>query len=92
MEKIYSQPYSIIERKIIDNEQHIIKRKSFIRLYQDKITTDKNVFLMREIHDISYRQGLLNGMLYIHTNQGVFPYMVLSDPARFIEEVKKLIV
>lgn len=90
LKKICSQPYAIIERKIIENKLHIIKERSFIDLYRDKIATNNNVFHIKDVHDISYRKGIVNGILYLHTNQGVFPFKVLCDPSRFIEEYRKL--
>ncbi|WP_456277745.1 hypothetical protein [Bacillus sp. AK128] len=82
---IYSQPYIKIERKIIRLEQQQIKSIEYIELYEDKIVTATNTFSLKNVYDVSYREMSEEfGCLYLHTNQGVFPYYVETTPDQFI--------
>ncbi|WP_246942528.1 hypothetical protein [Bacillus pinisoli] len=83
---IYSQPYIKIERQIIRLEQKQIKRTEFMELYEDKIVTASKTFKLRDVYDVSYREMSDEyGFLYLHTNQGVFPYYVESIPDCFMQ-------
>lgn len=51
----------------------------------------ETTFELCEIYDMSFRK-LTNelGILYLHTNKGLFPFKVKEEPLRFIDEFKKM--
>lgn len=60
-------------------------------LYGDKIVTRYREFPIQEVFDMSYRKlGGEGGILYLHTKQGVYSYMVKAEPADFIEAFKNV--
>ena len=88
---ISSIPYSLIKRVIEFNQQKFIKSEHRINLYKSKISTISNQFELKNVLDISFRSfSGETGLLYLHTNQGVFAFEVNADPTYFINEYKKL--
>jgi hypothetical protein len=91
MDILYSQPYIKIERKIIKLEQQQIKSVELMNLYEDKIVTSSNTFLLENVYDVSYREMSGEyGFLYLHTNQGVFPYYIDTAPDPFIDHYRNI--
>lgn len=91
MSIIYSQQFIITTRSIDLGQQHYTDTEQFIDLYEDKIITPLKKFLLYQVFDVSYKSlSDESGFLYLHTNQGVFPFKVNSSPHRFIEEYHKL--
>ncbi|MRH41841.1 hypothetical protein GH741_04035 [Aquibacillus halophilus] len=91
MKAIYSQPYLIVNREIINNEQIYLQSEKYIFLFVDQIITSKDKFNIEEVLDLSYKLLSTNYcLLYLHTNQGIFTYKVESPPDKFIEEFVKL--
>ncbi|MDZ5473777.1 hypothetical protein SM124_18830 [Bacillus sp. 31A1R] len=91
MEIILSQPYIKVIRSIEDNQQKSIEVEDYLHLYADQIITDSNVFLLREVHDISYKIfSNSSGFLYLHTNKGVYSFIVYKEPYEFIDMFKEL--
>lgn len=85
-------PYITVNRTIEWNEQKYIKTEHNILLYEDKISTSSHQFNHETVFDISYRAfSEPFGILYLHTNQGVFAYEVNTDPYSFMEKVKHFI-
>lgn len=93
MKKYYSQPYVKINRSITSNRQTTVEEQDFLHLYEEKIITGEHVFTMKEVLDVSFRIfSSSNGILYLHTIQGVFPYRVMENPQQFIaffREIKR---
>jgi len=88
---IACHPYFKIERVLSAREQNIVVHERMIRLYPTKITTFHREFLISNVHDVSFRKlGGDEGILYLHTNQGVYPYTVKEDPALFIQAYKEV--
>jgi len=84
-------PYYIIDRKMTHEGIEAIVLHREIRLYTMKIVTPPKEFRLHEVFDMSYRRlGRQGGILYLHTNQGVYPYLVRTDPAKFIDAYKEL--
>jgi hypothetical protein len=91
MKVIYSQPYLKIERKITHCQQQHIETVEYIDLYRDKIVTAAQSFQLGDVHDISYKPfSTEKGFLYLHTNQGVFPFFIETVPAPFIDLYKEM--
>ncbi|RXZ78925.1 hypothetical protein EBB07_25225 [Paenibacillaceae bacterium] len=89
---IASHPYFKVERKLCDSTQQIIVHDHVIQLYSTKISTFHREFLVSNVYDMSFRKmGAEDGILYLHTHQGVYPYTVKDNPVLFINAFKELI-
>ncbi|KKB71696.1 MULTISPECIES: hypothetical protein [Bacillus] len=82
--------YHKTEKIIEFNQQKYLKIKHRLNLYKDKIQSANRQFRLEHIHDISYRPFTDAGLLYLHTNQGVFAFEINGDPGHFIHSYKKL--
>lgn len=86
-----SQQYFTVTRKIVDGTQVVLHEEQLLKMYEDKITTSASTFSFSDVHDISFRKLTKElGILYLHTNQGLFPYKVREEPRFFIETFYKL--
>lgn len=81
-----------VSRTIDWNVQTTKEHYKEITLYEDEIVTGEHRFLLKEVLDISYRPFSADnkGLLYLHTNQGMFSYQVYSAPDLFITSYRKL--
>ena len=87
---ICKQAFIKITREIIGITQNIIETEYEINLYENRLETPTHVFLLKEIYDVSYRDTSGNlGTLYLHTNQGVFPFCVRTRPDDFVRHLKR---
>ncbi|TQS74171.1 hypothetical protein DX933_12655 [Ornithinibacillus gellani] len=85
MSWIASQPYVKVERKVTSIEQTDEEDKRCLYLYPDRVKSKHREFSIDAVTDISFRKvGDKGGMLYLHTNRGVFSYIVKESPADFI--------
>ncbi|MRX70771.1 hypothetical protein GJU40_01140 [Bacillus lacus] len=91
---IASQSYIKVIRKMEWNRQLFEEVELRIELYEDKIVTGANSFRLQDVFDVSFKYSDASyGFLYLHTNQGVFPYTVKNVPHDFIfhyQETRKL--
>ena len=85
------QPYVIIERNITNQRQTCTALRHELILFETKITSHQREYSLQNVYDLSYKiiSGE-EGFLYLHTNQGVFSYIVRTDPSMFIKEFKYL--
>jgi hypothetical protein len=91
MKRVCSQPYIKIERLIQDFKQKIVEKEEFLHLCDHYITTPTHQFLLKEVHDLSFRTiHKDSGLLYLHTNQGLFAYHVKMTPHRFMDAFQEL--
>ncbi len=91
MEWITTQSYVEVDRKIEDGEQKSFEIEQSLFLSTEKIVSSGHQFTIEEVYDISFRKlSQTYGWLYLHTNQGVFPFRTKSNPEFFISEFKKL--
>ncbi|RIV03107.1 hypothetical protein [Bacillus licheniformis] len=81
--------YYKTERTIDFNRQTYTKKQNQMCLYNDKILTASRQYRLEHVYDVSYRPFSEAGLLYLHTNKGVFAYEVNVDPGYFIEAFKK---
>lgn len=89
---IAEHPYYNIERKLTREGPTTVSHNRSIFLYSTRIVTHSREFLLHQVYDMSYRRlGLEEGILYLHTNQGVYPYQVQNDPIKFMDAFKELI-
>jgi hypothetical protein len=88
---IATHPYYKIDREISHSGQQVVNHDRIMYLYLTKVMTEYREFLIEDVYDMSYRRiGEEEGILYLHTKQGLFPYNVRTDPTGFIKEFKKL--
>ncbi|WP_342599026.1 hypothetical protein MHB48_16715 [Psychrobacillus sp. FSL H8-0483] len=84
--------YIEIERKIdfYYQMQHI-ETQFELRMTMDEIISERNQFKLQHVYDISHKPfSFGGGILYLHTNQGVFSYKIQDNPATFIHAFKSL--
>ena len=85
MSLIAQHPYIKTERKVTSIEQFEIEHDRIIYLYTDKVVTQNREFPIKVVMDFSYREiANQGGILYLHTLQGVYTYIVKSSPEAFI--------
>ncbi|RXI99844.1 hypothetical protein DS745_13255 [Anaerobacillus alkaliphilus] len=88
---VSKQSFVKVLREVIGIEQRYIETEYQLYLYETKIVTPTITFPLSSILDVSYRKTTEKyGTLYLHTNQGVFPYNVCSHPEEFITSLKRL--
>lgn len=89
MHLIAQHSYIEIERKVTSTEQYEIELDQCIYLYNEKVVTQNKEFPIGDVTDFSYRKMTnQGGFLYLHTLQGVYPYIVKSSPEAFIMAYK----
>ncbi|MFF2754949.1 hypothetical protein ACFVR1_14515 [Psychrobacillus sp. NPDC058041] len=70
--------------------QHIEMRFE-LHLNIEGIASERHQFKLEHVHDVSHKPfSFGGGILYLHTNQGVFPYNIQEDPSYFIHVFKSL--
>lgn len=91
MSLVYKQPFVKVIREIEGIEQKYIEKEYNLYLYETKIITPVKTFHLKDVLDVSFRNTTEKyGTLYLHTNQGVFPYYVCSNPETFIKLLKSM--
>lgn len=89
MRFLATQSYSKIHREVTSIGKKEVEDKRTMYLYPDKITTAYHVFPLEEVNDLSFRKvGKAGGLLYVHTNSGIFSYTVATSPVEFIRTYK----
>ena len=84
--------YIEIERQIdFYFQMQQIEKQLEIEMTIEGIRTAEKSFELQHVHDISYKPFSFGaGMLYLHTNQGVFSFNVQENPEIFIEGFRSL--
>lgn len=82
------QPYYKILREVTSIEQKDIEDERNIYLYEEKLVTEYREFPIDEVRDISYKEAGEIGILYVHTNSGLYSYTVKTSTQKFIEVFK----
>ncbi|WP_239672838.1 hypothetical protein [Mangrovibacillus cuniculi] len=83
--------YECTTKYIKDGIQVIKKEKYTLRLSRTEIDTHFEQFPLEIVLDVSYKpfsDG--SGLLYLHTNKGVFPFVTYDDTTEFINSYVKL--
>lgn len=87
---IAEQPYFKVQREVSSIEQRDVEYERTIYMYNEKIVTQHREFSIENVLDMSYRViGKEGGLLYLHTNKGVYSYTVKSSPQQFINAFKE---
>ncbi len=86
------QPYIDTVRKVdLDGQRYVDTHHQLI-LTDTEIKSRDYRFALENVFDISYRPVREEvGLLYLHTNQGVFTYRIATPPDQFIVACKKVI-
>lgn len=84
-ELLAEQSYVKVVRTVDAITQTNTEEARKMYLYEDKLVTKHREFDMNTILDMSYRTFGNSGLLYVHTNKGVFSYMIKSSPEKFIQ-------
>lgn len=84
--------YYVVTRKIDYSGQLSIEIEKKLILDEDKITSGEQIFPLNTIYDISYKQSINTyKILYLHTNHGVYSFVIKDDPEEWIELIKEKI-
>lgn len=87
---IYSLPYYEVIRKIDVNIQLVEEVERQLTLLEDRVTTVNDTFSLEIIYDVSFKHSKNTyKMLYLHTNRGVFSFVVKEYPGEFIQQMKQ---
>lgn len=78
--------YTEVERKIdLYYQMQKITTHHELTVSHQTVTSAKAEFTLSQVLDISYKPFSSEaGILYLHTNQGVFPFNIHSNPQTFI--------
>lgn len=83
------QPYVKIVRHVDAIAQTNKEEARTMYLYEDRLVTKYHEFPIHTVRDLSYRPvGKMGGLLYVHTDNGVFSYLVKSSPEHFVRIFK----
>lgn len=89
MDPIAVQTYVEVKREIDGIEKREFNQEHAMYLYQDRLITANHKFTIREVLDMSFRRmGDKGGLFYLHTDSGLYTYMVKSSPQEFIRMFK----
>ncbi|MBM7096306.1 MULTISPECIES: hypothetical protein [Alteribacter] len=91
MKQPVTHTYYKVQKVVNSIEQKTVEHERTITMDKEKVTTAHREFKFENVFDVSYRsiQGE-EGLMYLHTSQGVYSYMVKDDPADFIAAFKEL--
>ncbi|HLQ70324.1 MAG TPA: hypothetical protein VK142_00840 [Bacillota bacterium] len=89
MKLLAEQPYIKVQRQVDGLIQKNVEMKRTLYLYDEKVVSKHREFPIQDVTDVSYRNlGTEGGMLYVHTNKGVYSYIVKSSPKNFVDTFK----
>jgi len=79
--------YTEVERKIdFFYQMQKIATHHELTVTPKAVVSARNEFTLNQVMDISYKPFSSEaGILYLHTNQGVFPFNIHSNPCNFID-------
>lgn len=83
--------YTVVERFIENFQQQKKVIHYTLSLTKTTVSSNAHHFLIETLFDVSYKP-LSNGQsfLYLHTNQGLFSFLISSSPEHFIHAFKKI--
>lgn len=89
MHVLAKQQYYKVQREVTSIGQKDVEYERTLYLYSDKIITHHREFAIQDIIEISHRNfGHETGLLYIHTEGGLYTYTVKTSAETFIEAFK----
>ncbi len=92
MELIVKHPYIKVIREVTKLEKKEIKENRELKLYENKLTTRHREFSIDDLIKVATRKiGETGGLIFIHTESGIFTYTVEKIDEKFIHTVNNLI-
>lgn len=89
MRLLAEQQYVKVIREVDSITQINTEQERTMYLYEDRVVTKYREFSIENIIDMSYRFiGTRGGLLYLHTDSGVFSYVVKASPEVFVQAFK----
>ena len=84
--------YIEIERQIdFYFQMKQIEKQFELQLTMDGIISERHKFKLQHVYDVSHKPfSFGGGLLYLHTNQGVFSFQIQENPLNFIQGFKSL--
>lgn len=83
--------FTVVERFIKNFEQQKIEIEQLLTMTQTSIYSNSHHFQLQNVFDMSYKPfSNGHGILYLHTNEGVFPFLISTNPAQFIQSYQLL--
>ncbi|WP_424416136.1 hypothetical protein [Paenisporosarcina sp.] len=84
--------YTEVERSIdFYNQMQKIATHHELTITHEVVKTARAEFTLHQVMDVSYKPfSSAAGILYLHTNQGVFPFNIHSNPQNFIDTFRSL--
>lgn len=81
--------YTVVERFIENFQQQKKEYQYTLALTRTAVYSNSHHFLLDALFDVSFKP-LSNGQsfLYLHTNQGLFSFIISSNPENFIQTFK----
>ncbi|WP_163102003.1 hypothetical protein [Peribacillus alkalitolerans] len=91
MDAITYMPFVTVHRVIKNGQLMIWEEGHIIKLTAQYVETPSHQFSFENVHDVSFKEfSTKEGILYLHTSQGVFPFQVKERPHSFINRFKTL--
>lgn len=88
---ISSIQFTVVERFIKNFEQQKIEIEQLLTMTQTSIFSNSHHFHLQNVLDMSYKPfSNGQGILYLHTNEGVFSFLISTNPAQFIQSYQLL--
>lgn len=83
--------YTVVER-VIENFQQLHKKNQHtLILTTTEIQSNEKTFQLNALFDVSYKPfSNGQGFLYLHTCEGVFSFVISSNPQQFIQTFKRI--
>ena len=84
--------YIEVERQIdFFYQMKQVEKRFELQLTMDGIITERHKFRLQHVYDVSHKPfSFGGGLLYLHTNQGVFSFQIQESPLHFIQGFKSL--
>lgn len=92
-EKVLSTiEYTVVERSIQNFQQYKEDVQYILSVSPTEVTSYTHKFQLHALLDVSYKPFTNGqGFLYLHTNQGVFSFLVSTNPESFMQVCRKLV-
>lgn len=84
--------YIEIERQIdFYYQMKQIEKQFELHLTVEGFISERHKFKLQHVYDVSHKPfSFGGGLLYLHTNQGVFPFQIQENPSNFIQGFRSL--
>jgi hypothetical protein len=91
VDAISYMPFVKVHRMIKNGQLMVWEERHTIKLTVQYVETPSHQFSLENVHDVSFKEfSTKEGILYLHTSQGVFPFQVKERPHWFINRFKTI--